>query len=108
MRPYQASLRCTLNDSELLVITRVDFYRMFKQSQESWKNAVKQAKDKENEYLKRCRSYLDMNKLIVNKLKDVVTHADGNKLKISDEEMRIQLVKERENKGLFLRRFDKK
>lgn len=30
MRPYQASLRCTLNDSELLVLTRVDFYRMFK------------------------------------------------------------------------------
>ena len=56
-------------------MTRVDFYRMFKQSQESWRNAVNQAKLKEKEYISRCRSYLDMNKLIVNQTKDVAINA---------------------------------
>ena len=62
MRPYQASLICNVADSEVLVLTRVDFYRTFKMSTDSWRNAVKNAKSKELEYVKRCRSYLDVNK----------------------------------------------
>ena len=51
---------------------------------------MKQAKLKENEYLGRCRSYLDMNKLIVNKLKEDALNADKPNSKLSDEAMRIQ------------------
>ena len=31
MRPYQASLVCSLADSEVYILTRIEFYRMFKQ-----------------------------------------------------------------------------
>ena len=81
---------------------------MFKQSAESWRNALSQAKIKENEYLSRCRSYLDMNKKIVNNLNDVAMNVDKSKSKLSNEGMTIQYLKERENKGLFLQRFDQK
>ena len=46
-------------------MTRVDFYRMFKQSQESWRQALKLAELKAMEYSTRCRSYLDINNQIV-------------------------------------------
>ena len=62
MRPYQASLICTVADSEVLVLSRTEFYRTFKLSADGWKQAVRQAKLKENEYLRRCRNYLDMTK----------------------------------------------
>jgi len=43
MRPYQTSLVCNLADSEVYILTRVEFFRMFKQSAECWKNAVASA-----------------------------------------------------------------
>ena len=55
MRPYQASLTCTVSGSELFVLSRVDFYRTFKQSTSSWNHSLHQAKLKEEEYVKRCR-----------------------------------------------------
>ena len=65
MRPYQASLRCSLNDSELLILSRTDFYRTFKASEQSWRNALRFAMLKEGEYISRCKSYLTMNKLVL-------------------------------------------
>jgi len=44
---------------------------MFKGSNECWKNAFKQAKVKEQEYISRCRSYLDMNRLVLEESKTV-------------------------------------
>ena len=41
MRPYKASLVCSKNDSELLILTREQFWRIFKNSPESWKAALK-------------------------------------------------------------------
>jgi len=58
MRPYQSSLVCNVAGSELLVLSRTEFYRTFKHSTDSWRNAVKVAKAKEIEYIKRCQNYL--------------------------------------------------
>ena len=66
-RVYQASLTCNVKESELLVLTQADFYRVFRQSEDSWLNAVKHARNKEKEYLIRCRSYLDTGKLVIDK-----------------------------------------
>jgi len=65
MRPYHSSLKCTVTSSELLVLSREDFYRTFKLSNESWKNALRQAQRKEALYISRCRSYLHINKLVL-------------------------------------------
>ena len=46
-RPYQASLICNVAGSELFIFTKVEFYRAFKNKQDSWTNAVRQAKEKE-------------------------------------------------------------
>jgi len=63
-----------MTDSELLVLSRVDFYRTFKLSNDSWKHAVRQAKLKEKEYIGRCRSYLDINKLFLKESNAVVKY----------------------------------
>ena len=60
-RPYQASLICSLNDSELYVWTRADFQRAFRPG-EAWTSAVSHAQAKEVEYVDRCRSTLDVHK----------------------------------------------
>ena len=62
-RPYQASLICSLNDSELYVWTRADFQRAFRPG-ESWTAAVSHAQAKEVEYVDRCRSTLDVHKKV--------------------------------------------
>ena len=64
MRPYNASLICSVANSELFVMTRKEFQRIFKQS-EAWKNALKHAKSKEKEYIGRCNHYLDINKEVI-------------------------------------------
>ena len=42
-RAYKSSLICNVADSELLIMTRVEFERMFKSTTECWNNAVKYA-----------------------------------------------------------------
>ena len=65
LRPYQASLICSVSGSEAYELTRAEFYRAFKTQSDCWKTALKSAKEKEVEYIKRCRSYLDTNKEII-------------------------------------------
>ena len=60
LRPYHASLICSVADSELYTMTRKEFYRIFHMS-DNWKNAMKHAKAKEKEYISRCQHYLDIN-----------------------------------------------
>ena len=62
MRPYQASLICNRAGGELLMLSRIEFYRTFKHSSESWRNAVKVSKIKELEYIKRCQNYLSQSR----------------------------------------------
>lgn len=70
MRPYQASMTCTKSGSELLILSRVDFYRTFKGSSLCWNHSLLQAKLKENEYIKRCRQYLDIKELVIKESSD--------------------------------------
>ena len=66
MRPYQSSLICNVASSELLSLTRVEFYRTYKQSVNNcWQEALRLAQIKEFAYIQRCRSYLDVNKAIL-------------------------------------------
>ena len=85
MRPYQASLKCTVSGSQILVLSRSEFYRMFKNQQECWRSALSQAKTKEKEYIKRCRSYLDVNKQLVEELKIEEQQKDKKKAKQKKE-----------------------
>ena len=65
MRPYQASLVCNRAGSELLILSRIEFYRTFKHSADSWRKAIKVSKSKELEYIKRCQNYLSQSKDII-------------------------------------------
>ena len=117
MRPYQASLVCNVADSELLVLTRVDFYRTFKHSTESWRMAEKHAKDKEQQYISRCQSYLHFTKKIINesnaevKKRDYTTVAGERQpseveVKHQLTERRYQALLDRDNKQVVLERFN--
>ena len=82
VRPYSATLKCNMADSELLMLPRVEFYRTFRHSQESWNEAVAGARMKEKEYIKRCRCYLRSNKLVDEEAKKAVM---ARKLKLKNE-----------------------
>ena len=64
MRPYQSTLTCTENNSEIYIMQRNEFYRTFKTSPEVWKRVVHHAKAKEQYCLVRCRQYLETTKLV--------------------------------------------
>lgn len=65
LRPYQSSLLCTENHSEVFVMLRNEFYRTFKVTAETWKFVVEHAKAKEQYCIQRCRQYLETTKLII-------------------------------------------
>ena len=109
MRPYQASLRCTVPNSEVLVLARETFYTYFKTNQECWKNALKQAKIKEEEYIRRCRSYLDMNRVVLEESKTVAIQGIKKDCKVTPDDFRkYEKIEDRLRKRKFLDDMDKK
>lgn len=85
---------------------------------------MRQAKDKEREYIKRCESYLSTNKKLVDKsTKDMLFKRDHNlvsaalagtassavekaRQQAEREERRCSLLRERDDKQLYLDRFE--
>lgn len=114
MRPYQSSLVCNVAESELLVLSRTEFYRTFKHSTDSWRNAVKVAKAKELEYIKRCQNYLTRSNELITQSKTAVKRTlfnantnsknkvDVKKIKQERSDRRVMALKERENKKLYI------
>ena len=110
MRPYQASLTCTVAGSELLIFTRTDFYRVFKAQSDSWKYALKYAKQKELEYINRCRCYLDINKQIIEKQKQDIKRTFfgfNNESKEEQADRRVKALRHRDDIQFHMDKFNR-
>ena len=100
-----------MKESELLVLTQADFYRVFRQSEDSWINAVKQARNKEKEYLIRCRSYLDTSKLVLDKSNNEVLKKKMGRVYENEQQKadrRVKAIRERDNRKAHERRFNER
>ena len=114
-RPNQSTLTCNVADSELLVLTKMDFYRTFKHADSSWKNALKHAKKKEQTYILRCQSYLTLGKKVLadsdaNYKKALYEPINTNRpaeiVEREKNDRRCEALLERDNKDKYLARFD--
>lgn len=82
---------------------------MFKGSAECWKNALKQAQIKEEEYISRCRSYLDMNRLVLEESKNAAQDGIKKECKVTPDDFRkYEKITDALRKSAFLDKMDKK
>lgn len=82
---------------------------MFKGSNECWKNALKQAQIKEEEYISRCRSYLDMNRLVLEESKNAAQQGIKKECKVTPDDFRkYEKITDTLRKSAFLDKMDRK
>lgn len=84
-------MTCMLSGSEVLVLSRVDFYRTFKNSAVSWNHSLRQAKIKEREYVKRCRKYLDVKQLVMKESLDAA-QKQGKIMGVDPHQQKVELL----------------
>ena len=88
LRPYQSSLRCNTPHSEVYILNRLAFFNMFKSSTACWTQTLSLTQLKETKYSTRCKFYLYINKLVMEKSKNTKPKKNGtrkeNKICIED------------------------
>lgn len=59
-RNYTTTLKCLENDSEAFVMTREDFLRLFKSSEDAWELMFEHAVDREKQIVARCFNFVSV------------------------------------------------
>ena len=59
-RNYTTTLKCLENDSEAFVMTREDFLRLFKSSEDAWELMFEHAVDREKQIVARCYNFVSV------------------------------------------------
>ena len=70
---------------------------------------MKHARNKEREYLIRCRSYLDTGKLVIDKSNNEVLKKKMGRVQENEQEKadrRVRAIRDRDNRKAHIRRFN--